>query len=212
MGLDWNPGPKAKLGYEQEFVELWKKLHAKSCFFREKKVQRFGEITQTAFETLAVPRIGFDDVATEWARQNAFPRCVDKSLTEDVFVERMRGFYVLDLVPPCDGIPRYTNGAAGGYVERFSFRAQHLVDCKAITGEKLFEDAYVSKLPEGTVLYGAKLLRAAETFAVSQKIDTTNIHLAEDPDSIEFQLDAVYAAARWCRYWGACGHWLEAYF
>ena len=80
----------------------------------------------TAFETLNTPRVGFDAAATEWAHQEAFPNRKDMSLTEEVRVERMRGFHVLDLVPPCDGIPRFTNGHAGGYVERYSFRGQFL--------------------------------------------------------------------------------------
>jgi hypothetical protein len=112
MGLDWNPGPKAKAGHEQEFRKLWQKLQGRYCFFREGKVKRFDEITLTAFETLATPRVGFDSSATEWARRVAFPNRADKSLTENRFIEQMRGFYVLDLVPPCDGLPRYSNGQA----------------------------------------------------------------------------------------------------
>jgi hypothetical protein len=117
MGLDWNPGPKAKPGHEQEFQELWHKLHAKSCF-RARKVKRFEEITVTAFDTLGTPRVGYDAAATEWAHRDAFPKRKDKTLTEQTFVDQMRGFYVLDLVPACDGLPRYSNGHAGGYVER----------------------------------------------------------------------------------------------
>src|SRR5690242_3145798 len=110
MGLDWNPGPRAKPGHEQEFRELWQQLHAKACFFRERKVKQFHAITTTPFDTLNTPRVGFDAAATEWARRVAFPKRKDKSVTEDVFVEKMRGFYVLDLVPRCDGLSRYSNG------------------------------------------------------------------------------------------------------
>ena len=151
MGLDWNPGPKAKPGYKLEFEDLWRKLHARSCFLRGRKVKRFGEITITAFDTLATPRVGFDDAATEWAMK-VFPDRKDKSLTEQVFLERMRGFYVLDLVPPCDGLPSYTNGHAGGYVERYSFRAQFLtLDCTDVVGQELIDGAYESKLPQDTI-------------------------------------------------------------
>ena len=212
MGLDWNPGPKAKSGHEREFRELWHRLHAKSCWFRARKVRRFKEITMTAFETLNTLRVGFDAAATEWAHREAFPNRKDKSITEEVLVERMRGFYVLDLVPPCDGIPRYTNGHAGSYVERYSFRGQFLKDCTGIIGDELLEIGYESKLPEDTVAYGNKLLGAASQFATVRSIDTTKIHLAEEPESIEFRLDAVFCAGRWCRFWGERGHWLEAYF
>jgi len=69
MGLDWNPGPKAKPGHEKEFRELWQKLHSKPCFFRDKKVKRFKEITAAAFDTLSTPRVGFDHAATAWAKE-----------------------------------------------------------------------------------------------------------------------------------------------
>ena len=212
MGLDWNPGSKAKPAHEQEFETLWRKLHAKLCFFRNGKIKRFEEITLTAFETLGTPQVGFDATATEWARKEFFPRVQDKSLTEQAFIEGMRGFYVLDLVPACDGIPRYSNGEAGGYVERYSFRGQFLKDGTEIIGNDLLESAYVSKLPGDTVAYGDMLIEAASRFATARSIDVTQIQAAEDPESIEFRLDVVFSAGRWCRFWGARGHWLEAYF
>ncbi len=212
MGLDWNPGPKAKPSHEQEFRELWAKLHARSCFFRERKVRRFKEITTTAFDTLAVPRVGFDAAATDWARTTAFPKRKDKSLTEDVFLRQMQGFRVLDLVPPCDGLPRYSNGQAGGYVEGYAFRGQFLKDCTEIIGDDLLESAWNSKLPEDTATYGESLLEAASAFASARDIDRSKIHLNEDPESIEFRLDVVFTAGRWCRFWAAKGHWLEAYW
>ncbi len=211
MGLDWNPGPKAKPGHEQEFRELWGNLHARSCFFRSRKVKRFKEITLTAFETLGTPRVGLDAAATEWAHREAFPNRKDKSLTEEVFVAQMRGFHVLDLVPPCDGLPRYTNGHAGGYVERYAFRGQFLNDCTEIIGDDLLGSGYDSKLPEDTVTYGGQLIEAASQFANARGMDVAGIQLAEEPESIEFRLDVVFSAGRWCRFWGERGHWLEAY-
>lgn len=212
MGLDWNPGPKPKPGHEEEFRELWHKLDARSCFFRQAKVKRFHEITTTAFETLGTPRVGFDAAATEWARRDAFANRKDKSLSEDVFVEQMRGFYVLDLVAPCDGLPRYTNGHAGGYVERYSFRAQFLrLDCADVIGTELLNSAYKSKLPEDTILYGGSLLDRARQYAASRSIDLADVHFIEEEESPISKLDIVLAAARWCRFLGERGHWLEAY-
>ncbi|MCL2310543.1 MAG: hypothetical protein FWC42_09820 [Proteobacteria bacterium] len=211
MGLDWNPGPKAKPGHEREFLELWTELQDKSCASREKKVQRFREITTSAFETIAAPRVGFDASATDWARK-IFPNRKDKSLTEDAFLKQMQGFYVLDLAPPCDGLPRYTNGSAGGYVERYAFRGQFLNSCTEIIGDPLLESAYVSKLPEDTDRFGQSLLTAASQFALSHGIDSSKVQLAEDPDAIEFRLDVVFSAGRWCRFWAERGHWLEAYW
>jgi hypothetical protein len=210
MGLDWNPGPKSRPGSEVEFEELWKSLHAKSCWFREKKVKRFKEITTQAFETLNTPRVGFDNSATNWARNTAFPIRVDKSVNEDAFIGAMKGFYVLDLVPPCDGLPRYTNGHAGGYVERYSFRGQFLKDCTDIIGNDLLESCWVSKLSADTFIFGEKLLNAASAFALERNIDVAKIHLSENPESEEFHLDVVFSAGRWCCFWAKKGHWLEA--
>lgn len=212
MGLDWNPGSKAKPGLEKEFEELWRKLQVKSCFFRSKKVKRFGEITVTAFETLHTPRVALDAAASEWVRLKAFPNRADKSLTEEVFVARMKGFYVLELAPPCDGIPTYSNGHAGGYVERYAFRGQFLKDCLDVIGDDLLESGYVSKLPQETIAYGARLYEKAEQFAALHSIALSDVRSIDDEDSPIYKLDIVLSASRWCRFWGERGHWLEAYW
>lgn len=212
MGLDWNPGPKAKSNHEKEFRELWGSLHGKSGFFRERKRKRFEDITITAFETLKTPRVGCDANATHWAQNEAFPNRQYKALSEEEFLRQLNGFYVLPLVPACDGLPRYSNGYPGGYVEAYAFRGQFLKDCTEIIGSDLLESGYTSKLPEETATYGNQLLAAATTFATERGIDCSNLHLAEDPDSAEFHLDVVFSAARWSRFWSERGHWLEAYW
>jgi hypothetical protein len=211
MGLDWNPGPKAKPGCEKEFEQLWRKLHSGWCWRRQTKVRRFREITLAAFDTLGAPTVGTDATATEWARQQ-FDRRVDKSLTEEQFLRGMSGFRVLELVPSCDGLPRYTNGSPGGYVEEYAFRGAFLKDCAEIIGSELLDSAWVSKLPSETVSYGHELLRRASAFATAHQINLADVHAAEDPESNEFHLDAVQSAGRWCVFWGERGHWLEADF
>src|SRR3954469_8770743 len=153
MGLDWNPGPKAKPGCEAEFEQLWRKLQSPRDWAHDAMVRRFGEITLTAFDTLGVPTVGIDAPATEWARQQ-FARRVDKSLTEEQFLSGMKGFRVLALVPPCDGLPRYTNGHPAGYVEAYAFRGKFLEDCTEIIGPELLSSAWNSKLPPETVAFG----------------------------------------------------------
>ena len=157
MGLDWIPGPKPRPGCEEEFLRLWRALKLDQPADRESKVARFGEITIPAFETLKAPRVGFDSAADSWAH-DAFSRRSDKSLTQDAFVAGLHGFYVLELVPRCDGLPRYTNGSPGGYVEAYSFRGQFLTDCTEIIGPELLAQAYHSKLPEDTKRYATSLL------------------------------------------------------
>ena len=211
MGLDWNPGPKPQPGSEDEFRRLWRRLQSKWCWNRPAKLNRFQELTITAFRTLKAPRVGVDQQANEWAHQ-AFMTRADKSVSEEGFIQGMQGFYVLDLVPPCDGLPRYSNGDAGSYVERFSFRGQFLTDCVEIVGDDLLDQVYKSMLPDDTALYGEALLKCAQAFAAENRIDATRLLQAEDPDSVEFHLDVVFSAGRWCRFWSERGHWLEAYW
>ena len=210
MGLDWNPGPKPRTGSEDEFLSLWHRLQSRWCWNRPAKLKRLQEVTITAFDTLGTPRVGVDETANQWARQ-AFTRDGDKTRSEDEFIREMSGFYVLDHVAPCDGVPRYSNGSAGGYVERYSFRGQFLTDCVEIIGNDLLEAAYRSKLPDDTARYGEALLRRATAFAAQKEIDTTRSQ-TDDPDSIESHLDIVLSAGRWCRFWSKRGHWLEAYW
>ncbi len=211
MGLDWNPGPKAKSGFEAEFTRLWTRLHARHCFFRDRKTVRFKEITLSAFETLAAPRVGIDPRADNWAREK-YPKRTDKNLSEEEWFRKLLGFYVVELVGPCDGLPRYSNGSVGGYVERFSFRGQFLKDCTDIIGPDILNSAWVSKPPDETRAYGDVLLGRALDFSRREKIDLTTINCPEDSASREFHLDVVLSAARWCHFWSERGHWLEAYF
>jgi hypothetical protein len=211
MGLDWNPGPRAKPGHEQEFAELWQKLHRKWCFGREKKVARFKAITLPAFETLAAPRAGVDPRADEWVREQ-YPKRLDKTLSEAAWREAFRGFHVLPLVPACDGLPRYTNGAPGGYVEAYAFRGQFLKDSEAIIGADLVARAWDSKNPAETLSYGNHLLERAQSFIERERLDPAKISWEADDRSNEFRVDVVLSAGRWCRFWAERGHWLEAYF
>jgi len=208
MGLDWNPGPKAKPGNETEFEKLWRAPRSKFWWNRARKDKRLREITIPAFETLNAPRVGFDKVADDWARNRFAEQKTAGS--EQAFLRKMKGFYVLDLVERCDGIPWYSNGSAGGYVERCSMRAQFLVrGCEEILGDELLDQAYVSKLPAETVAYGEALLRRATEFGEQKGIRPAR---GGDEESDEERLDIVVTAARWCQFWGERGHWLEAYY
>jgi hypothetical protein len=62
------------------------------------------------------------------------------------------------------------------------------------------------------LIFGEKLLSAASAFASERNMDVSKIHLAEDPESMEFHLDVVFSAGRWCCFWARKGHWLEAYW
>jgi len=210
MGLDWNPAGKPRPGHEAEFWRLFDALGQDSCPDLEAKQQRFHEIAISAFETLRAPRIGIDPEATEWARQRYSEQKAEKPL--EAWLADLHGIYVVPLVRPCDGVPRYTNGSVTGYVEPYSFRAQFLVDAEYILGTDLLNEGWEHKRPAQLRAHGLALRKAAITYGRQHGIEVLAIKDPEDPDTVEFHLDVILAASRWCLFWAAHGHPLEAYW
>jgi hypothetical protein len=226
VGLDWNPGNKAKQGHEAEFTEVLRRLLAsKPGPDRDALEGRFHNISVTAFETLRAPRVGRDPEADAWARRVYREEAREESVEE--FLRELEGFWVLDLVPPCDGLPRYSNGSPGGYVEAYAFRAQFLHDCEDELGEELLASAYESKLPDEMLAYGRRLLAVANELARRHGVDPHNLVVPDEfPTMEEFaagktgpttlspehRIDVMHSAGRWCVFWAERGHFLDAYW
>jgi hypothetical protein len=226
MGLDWNPANKPKPGFEAEFDTVFFRMErgpfAKEpsgtdrllIFLKLKEasreptykdlLQRYQEISIPAFETLKAPRIGHDEAANQWAEENVSP---PPGKTREESLEALKGVYVLSLVEDCDGLPKYTNGHTGGYVEAYAFRAQFLCDCEEIIGLDLADEIYRSRNSADMVAFGKQLQQAAEKYAREEGRDLDNL----DSEHVDFDLDVVLSAARWCIFWGERGHYLEAY-
>lgn len=207
MGLDWNPGNKPKPGFEKEFERLFYVLQKERTFFRRRRTARFQEISISAFETLNAPQVGHSSEADAWALEQY--RNEPRAVSQEVWLQQLTGFYVVDLVPPCDGVPRFSNGSPGGYVEPFSFRAQFLTDCEYIIGSELLGSAYQSKLPVEFRSYGEALLDKFHGFVQERGLDPANL-ASDDPESAAFHADVVGSAARWCLFWSRHGHILDA--
>ena len=226
MGLDWNPGNKAKPGFESEFANLFRAIgEADSGPSRDALIERYREISITAFETLGTPVVGRDREADEWARRLRIDLGRDEP--EEEFLAQLDGFAVLPLVPPCDGLPHYTNGTPGGYVEPYAFRAQFLHDCADDIGEDLLASAYESKLPDDLLGYGRQLLTKAEDLAHRHGLDPRNLVVPDEIPtleefeagkraptswSVEHRVDVAHSAGRWCVFWAERGHILDAYW
>ena len=213
MGLDWNPGNRPKPGHEEEFVRLYYAIDdTKSDIEREALLERFQEISITAFETLGAPRVGHDAAADDWIREKFEQNKPDIALEE--WMEQFKDFWVLPLVPRCDGLPWYTNGSPGGYVEQYAFRGKFLDDCEHIIGDELLQSGYVSKLPDELLQYGKALIERAEAFAAEKVINLAELDqtMPKDPDSDEFRLHVVVSAGRWCIFWAERGHFLDSYW
>lgn len=99
MGLDWNPGNKAKPGFEAEFVDVFRAIQATNPGeTRDALLDRYHEISITAFETLQAPVVGRDPDADAWARQ--LHARLGRDEPEDQFLARLAGFAVPARLPP----------------------------------------------------------------------------------------------------------------
>jgi hypothetical protein len=200
---------RPKRGHEKEFVKLFRALEKYEPEEGDEKLARFREISQAPFETLGAPRVGFDKAANAWLAA----RVKDKRKRAKA-MQSMKGYYVLDLLPECDGFPRYTNYGAYEGIDRYSFRAQFLSYAEATLGKRLMARAYERMLADDLMDYGDALLDKARAFAKREGITRVKPQRDADYDetSAESRADVMFAAARWCRYWAKRGHGLEPWF
>lgn len=215
MEFDWNPLGKPKPGREKEFLSLFKLLRSlrgleKGNISRTSLDQKWHKIQVSPYETLQAPRVGSDAVADEWvlAQYRAWK---NPTQSESEFLREMHGFYVLALVPPCDGFPFYSNGGIG-HIERFSFRAQLLRDCEDVIGRVTMDQCYRSCLASALQGLGEDLQALAMQYC--DKLGVTHVESVSRPNfeegSAEHKAHIVLTAARWCSYWSGRGHGLAA--
>jgi hypothetical protein len=212
MGLDWNPLERPRPGHEAEFERLFRESLSASGPRRDSIAKRFQEVAQPPFELLGAPRVGIDAAAADWLREK-----VAASGHPERFAEArasMHGYYVLDLLPACDGFPVYSSYGMYEGVDRYSFRGEFLLIAEDALGQELIERAYTPMLAAGLERYGEELLARARVYAEKHGVEHTE--RAEPP---EFDEDApatrahvVFAAAKWCLYWARRGHGMEPWF
>ncbi len=232
MGLDWNPMGKSKPGHEEEFERLFDLLKdgppprpslLSRLLGRTPKVdpqERWFEVQITPYETLGAPRVGRDNAAEAWLRQQYDEGKTAKKPWNKLLAE-MDGYYVLELLPSSDGLPHYSNSTFQGGPERYSFRAQFLKDCEDVVGSELFAEAWEHHLPEALAVFGSRLEAAAASYAgrngVADRIGEHEVDYTEEeesrfPDTPVAQAHIVASAARWCLFWSHRGHGQEADF
>lgn len=222
MGLDWTPMSRPLAGHEQEFEKAFNELAGRELIHRSgilgwlkgktltrheraERIERLREISEAPYETLGAPRVGYDEEADQWLRAKMRAKMEEGASFEDVR-RKMHGCYVLDLLPPCDGLPQYSNYGEYEGIDRCSFRAQFLVVIEL--DEWL---AYEKMLAHDLLDYADELLTAAERFAESHGLELDD-ERANVFDSPEGELEIILAASRWCKFWGERGHGLETWF
>ena len=205
MGLDWDPLPRPKPEHAAEFAALLARLQATGD---ESVLDRMDVISTPPYATLGAPRVGHDDAADGWLRSH---------VGDDDFYDmsmKMHGYYVLALLPPCDGFPVYTNYPMWPKLDRYSFRGAFLDDVRAELGA-LHDEAYRYQSAGELEDYGERLLACARRFARTHRI--MEIELVRDrpesaSDSPRARAHVMFAAARWCLYWARRGHGLAPWF
>jgi hypothetical protein len=210
MGLDWQPLSKPKPGHEAEFDELYDEifdLDNKDASLWE----RLRAIAISPDETLQAPRVGVDAEADRWAAEKYAKRSWKQLLvSRRKWRKIFHGYYVIDLVPPNDGMPRYTNGGPGSYCAAYTFRAKFFDFCEDMLGEELSGEAWVPHRPAELTEYGTRLRDHAAAFAERERVADV-LGQRRLPESITdwehpaAKAHIVNSAARWCLFWGAHG-------
>jgi hypothetical protein len=211
MGLDWNPLHRPLRGKETEFRKLLAEI--KQCETAPKRlVARFQKISEPPFATLGAPRVGFDPAADAWLRRKLIE--AGRAKQQASVAKEMRGYYVLDLLPDCDGFPVYSNSGLYGDLERFSFRAQFLKDVEDVLGAELMERAYSTMSADELEDYGRALLLKARAFAKRKRVARVeSVRAADFPEgSAAARAHILFAAAKWCLFWAERGHGLDPWF
>jgi hypothetical protein len=220
MGLDWRPMGKPKPGHEDRFNQIFRiisgaekqsiglldKLKGKKLPTKEELLEEWFSIQIPTYETIKAPCVGRDKEANDWIREQYEES--DKSLSLEEFVNEYTGYYVIPLAKELDGVPVYI---AMGQDENV-FRGKFLDDCRSLIGNELYEEAYVTKLADGTLHYGQQLMAIAEKKAAEH--NATYLKDQRQPPaelgSIEFRIHVLYSAAKWLIFYGKNGHGFEA--
>ncbi len=233
MGLDLTVLGKPLPGHEAEFhallVELaidagvmrdpspkrslWQRLTGKgavklSASEKQARTARFFAIQTHADAALDAPRVGTDPQADAWVRYQglAAGRTKDEA---DAEVARVKGLYALALLPPCDGLPVYSDGGGMGRVHETSFRGVFMNDCIDSFPETERDAAWEVMTAPELLAWGQRLQTIATGYATEQgltaQLGQRNVDWT-DPHDSRAQLHIVDSLARWAIFWGSRGH------
>ena len=218
MGLDWNPANKAVPGREADYEALKAALDAELADESQHDAddeqeseasRRFFEASISAFDTLMAPTVGVDEPANQWAREEFAQLETDEPFEK--WFESIRGLRLAHL-SPCPGVPRYSNGSVGGYVEPFSFRGQFLTFCEPIIGMEVLERCYQNMPAEELISFGQHLKEKGEALVRESGLILPKESDEFDEEDPRWHADILIAAGDWCIFWGERGHPLEAYW
>lgn len=217
MALDLIPMGKPAPGFEPRFQQIFNILEGiepqvlspeeeqagKQPATREELLREFWGNLIHSCETIRAPRVGTDESANAWVREQY--QNSDKERPEAEYIKEHEGMYVIDLAEERDGVPFY----GSFFQDRNAFRAEYLRDCVEVLGESLALEAWQTKLAHDALDYGNRLMAVADKIAAERGL----LHLKDEyypPDaeeeSVEKQLHVVYSLAKWLIFYGGNGH------
>jgi alpha-L-fucosidase len=223
MGLDWRPMGKPKAGFEGRFKQIFRiltdkekqevglldKLKGKKIKSKEELLEEWFDISDKTYETIKAPRVGRDKVADDWIKEKY--QETDKTISQEEFIKKYEGYYVIELAEELDGVPVYI---AMGQDENV-FRGQFLQDCEDLIGEDLLNEAWGTKFADETLAYGHQLMTIADKVASQNNmlyLKEQRIPPDTNEESLESKIHILYAAAKWLIFYGKNGHGFEADF
>lgn len=218
MVVNWDPLPKAKSGYEREFAELFHKLATATVARRPGLLEWFANVSEPAYAVLGAPRVGYDEAADDWLRKRLAKRAPyaqqepQRRATEiEAMIADARGTHVLQLLPPCDGFPVYSNYLHNDALERYSFNAQLILEERGLLGDELWQRAQTPQLPDAHSEFAERLHEIAQRFALDNELGG-DVETIREPvfaaGSTARRGHVLFAAAKWCTYWSFRGHGL----
>lgn len=216
MGLDLDPMSKPRPGHEAEFRKLFNRIMS---FADERdmttELERVQAISVVPHATAEVPRVGYDDVATQTARDR-YREAEDPDMSEEAYLESAHGVWLLELVPVSDGLPYYSNSGLG-LASRLSFRGECLVAedvVEALENPYLLERLHEPMLADELAAVGAELAEEARRLAGLHGAESL-LTCREPPEDVAEDSDprhvvhVLASAARWCAWWSSRGHGME---
>lgn len=208
MGLHWEPLMTALPGHEAEFVDLFAKLVIAKGARREQLTSWLEKVGEPPFRTIGAPRVGYDAVANEWLRVR-----LEKSDRAGELAQMlidMHGYTVLELMPPSEGFPVYSNHISSDALDRYAFHVQLLLDVDVLD-PVMRERAQTLMLPAAHAAFAVDLLAVAKTYAATHALQDSVATLRE-PVFAEGSKDRAghlaFSAAKWCAYWSGRGYGL----
>ena len=209
MALSWEPLPKPKPGQERELEDLFHKLEGATGARRDRLLAWFSDVSEPAYLGLGAPRVGFDAAADEWLVKRTEKQ---KRMPElDALKKELHGYNVIQLLPPCDGFPVYSNYLTSDTLERYAFNAQLVLGERELIGDEMFGLAQSAMLAEGLARFAERLHEVAQRYVLETELPA-HVETIREPvfpeGSKERRAHVLFAAAKWSTYWSFRGHGL----